>query len=75
MNNLGSLEYSQVHSHAQYNVKLSIITTLEQQKSMLRRGKYYWSPSYSIVSANKTICKLLKEPSNGYIAVIKFQEA
>ena len=40
MNNLWSQEYSQLCSHAQYKVKLSIIMSLEQQESLLRRDKY-----------------------------------
>ena len=69
MHNLWSQKCSELRSHSQYNVKLSIITSLEQRESMLRRGKCYGSPSYGrhrIVSANKTACKLLKQASNGY---------
>ena len=67
-----SRKCSELRSHSQYNVKLSIMTSLKQHESMLRREKCYWSPSYSrhrIVSANKTLCKLLKQASNGYYSI------
>ena len=69
MNNLCSQGYSQAHSHARYNIKLRIITSLEQRENVPRRKKCVGSPTYSrkhIVLANKTICKLLKQASNGY---------
>ena len=69
MNNLWSQKCSELRSHSQYNVKLSIITSLEQPESMLRREKCYRSPPYSrhrIISAKKNACKLLKQASNGY---------
>ena len=69
MHNLWSQKYSELRSHSQYHVKLSIITSLEQRESLLPRGKSYGRPSYSrhrIVSANKSACKLLKQASNGY---------
>ena len=37
MNNLWSEKCSELRSHSQYNVKLSISTSLEQRKNMLRR--------------------------------------
>ena len=66
--NMWSQKCSELRSHFQYNVKLSLITSFEQRKSMLRREKCQWSSSYSrhfIVSANKTVSKLLKQASNG----------
>ena len=71
-NNLWSEKCSELRSHSQYNVKLSIITSLEKRESMLRRGECYWSPAYNrhrIVSANKTVCKLLKQASNGHYSI------
>ena len=68
MNNLWSQKCSELRSHSQYNVKLSIITSLEQRESILRR-EVHRSPSYSrhrIISAKKNACKLLKQASNGY---------
>ena len=71
MNNLWSQKCSELRSHSQYNVKLSIITSLEQRESMLQREKCYQSPSYSrhrIISAKKNACKLLIQASNGYFS-------
>ena len=36
MNNLWSQKCSELRSHSQHNIKLSIITSLEQRESMLR---------------------------------------
>ena len=77
MHNLWSQKCSELRSHSQYHVKLSIITSLEQRESLLPRGKCYGSPSYSrhrIVSANKSACKLLNKLQT-VITVIKFHKA
>ena len=68
MNNLWSQKCCELRSHSQYNLKLSISTSLEQRKNVFRREKCFWCPSYSwhrIVSANKTVNKLLRQVSNG----------
>ena len=68
MNNLWSHKCCELRSHSQYNLKLSISTSLEQRKNVFRREKCFWCPSYSwhrIVSANKTVNKLLRQVSNG----------
>ena len=69
MNNLSSQKCSELRSYSQYNVKLSIITSLEQRESILRREQGYCRLLFSIhviVSVNETVCKVLKQPSNGY---------
>ena len=73
MNNLRSQKCSELRSHSQYNVQLSIITSLEQRETVLRREKCDWSLSYSrhriissIAWANKTVCKFPKQASNGH---------
>ena len=58
----------------QYNVKLN--RSFEQRENRLRREKCYRSPSNSahgIVSANKTVCMLLKQALSSFTA-IKFQK-
>ena len=73
MNNLWSQKSSELRSHSQYNVKLSVSTSREQRKSMLRREKCFWCLSYSwwhcIVSANKTVYKLLRQVSTTTSAI------
>ena len=67
MNNLWSQKCCELRSHSQYNLKLSVSTSLEQRKNVFRREKCFWCPSYSwhrIVSANKTANKLLRQVSN-----------
>ena len=69
---------SELRSHDHYNVKLNIITSLEQRKRMLRREKCFRSPSYNrqdIVLATKIVSKLLKNNLQTVTTVIKFQKA